>query len=417
MGTAAPTSLAGADWLAAPNVRRLFAVLSGGGEEARIVGGAVRNALLGAPVADVDFGATATPGTVTARAEAAGFKVVPTGIEHGTVTVIAGADSYQVTTLREDIETDGRHAVVRFGRDWEADARRRDFTVNALSVDAEGTVRDPVGGYDDIVAGRIRFIGDADRRIAEDRLRILRFFRLFAEHGRGDIDRDGLSAAVRARAGLRDLSAERVGQEMRRLVVAPRAAETVALMQEVGILPVVLGGVGYPLVFARLAGLDAGVAAAPAPALRLAALACRVEEDVARVARRLRLANAERDRMAAALAAASASAPRPDQRGARRLLYRVGVAAYRDGVALAAAWSGASPDDAGRWRDLLTLPDRWSPPRFPLAGRDIVGAGAPPGPAVGAVLRAVEAWWIERDFAGDEAALKARAHEIMAGQQ
>ncbi len=414
--TAQLPNLVGAAWLAVPAVQRVFAVLIGDGGEARIIGGAVRNALMGLPVGEIDFGTTATPDAVAARAAAAGIKVAPTGIEHGTLTLVVDGRPFEVTTLREDIETDGRHAVVRFGSDWEADARRRDFTVNALSVDADGTVHDPVGGYGDIVAGRIRFIGDPDRRIAEDRLRILRFFRFHAEVGQGDLDADGLAAVTRARNGLRQLSAERIGQEMRRLVVAPRAVEAVTLMQEAGVLPIVLAGIGYLAAFARLTRFEAAVGWTAAVPVRLAALACRIEEDVQRVTERLRLANAERDRMLRGLAAARALTPLSDERGARRALYRHGAEAYRDGIALAFAWSEAAVDDPP-WRALAGLPDRWTAPRFPLTGRDVVAGGRAPGPTVGAMLAAVEAWWIEQDFAPDEAALRQRLQQLIAAAQ
>ena len=414
MKTSLP-SLAGAEWLAFSGVRQIFAVLESGGEEARVIGGAVRNALMGVPVADIDFATTATPDKVIALAQAAGIKTVPTGIEHGTVTLVIGGRGFEVTTLREDIETDGRHAVVRFGRDWEADARRRDFTVNALSVDSGGTSHDPVGGYADVVARRIRFIGDADRRIAEDRLRILRLFRFHAEYGEGPIDAAGLSAAISAREGLRELSAERIGQEMRRIVLAPRAAETVTEMQESGILTIVLGGVGYLGQFARAVHGEAAIGAAPVAATRLAALACRVEEDMIRVTERLRLANAERDRILATITAARTFVQVPGAKEARRALYQLGAEAYRDGAIQAFAWS-AMPQNPREWRALYQLPDRWTAPIFPLGGRDIIGKGVT-GPAVGDLLRAVEAWWIEQDFAPTEKDLRARLQQMMVAAQ
>jgi poly(A) polymerase len=411
-----PPNLADQAWLRADPVRHIFAALTAEGAEARIIGGAVRNALMGVPVVDIDFATSATPDEVARLAAAHRIKVVPTGVEHGTLTLVHHGQPFEVTTLREDVATDGRHAKVRFGNDWEADAQRRDFTVNALSVDADGVVHDPIGGYPDVVGRRIRFIGNPDKRIAEDRLRILRFFRFNAEYGRAPIDEAGLAAAERAHDSVRDLSAERIGQEMRRLLVAPAAAAMAALMQEAGVLTIVLAGVGYVATLARLVAFDDARATEPSAPVRLAALACRIEEDAVRVAARLRLANAERDRMLAALAAARAVQRASDLRGARVALYRHGVTAYRDGVALAAAWSSEAPDDR-RWLDLASLPDQWTAPAFPLSGRDVLGQGAEPSPAVGALLRAVEAWWIERDFTPDANALRKRLQQAMAEQQ
>ena len=408
-------NLAAAEWPAAPAVRRVFAVLTAGGEEARIAGGAVRNALMGLAVGEVDFATTATPDKVIAAAAKAGIRAVPTGLDHGTVTLVVDGTGFEVTTLRQDIDTDGRHAIVRFGRDWDADARRRDFTVNALSVDAAGVVHDPVGGYPDILARRIRFIGDPDRRIAEDRLRILRLFRFHAQVGEGAIDAAGLAATMRGRDGLRELSAERIGQEMRRIVVAPRAAETVAIMQESGALPVVLGGVGYLAQFAAAVRFEAEVGAMATVAPRLSVLACRIEEDVLRVSARLRLANVERERMMATLAAAASVAALRDVRATRRLLYRLGAERFRDGVVHAFAWSGGA--DSAPSLDLYRLPDRWAVPAFPLGGRDVIGHGTPRGPQVGELLRAVEAWWIDQDFAPDEAALRRRLQQMLASAQ
>jgi poly(A) polymerase len=408
--------LAKAEWLARPGVRQIFALIENGGEEVRIVGGAVRNALMGVPVRDeFDFATTAAPEKATELAAAAGIKVVPTGVEHGTVTLVIAGKGYEVTTLREDMATDGRRAVVRFGRDWAADALRRDFTVNALSVDSTGHVHDPVGGYPDVVARRIRFIGDPATRIAEDRLRILRFFRFQALYGEGALDPAGLSAVIRGREGLRELSAERIGQEMRRIVVAPRAAEIVALMQEAGILTIVLGGVGYLAQFARAVHGEAAVTATPAAATRLAALACRIDEDAARVTERLRLSNAERDRILATLTAARVLTPLPGDREARRALYRLGPEAYRDGLIHAFGWSGTAQDPAA-WRSTFALPSRWTAPAFPLGGRDVI-AGGVSGAAVGAILRDVEAWWIEQDFAPDEAVLRAQLQQMLAAAQ
>jgi tRNA nucleotidyltransferase/poly(A) polymerase len=414
--TTLPKKLATAGWLMAPPVQAVFRALDRDGDSARVIGGAVRNALIGEPVSDIDFATTAPPDVVTARAEAAGFKVVPTGIDHGTVTLVSGGHGYQVTTLRQDVETDGRRAVVAFGRDWDADAARRDFTVNALSVDAAGDLHDPIGGYGDLLEGRIRFIGDADKRIAEDRLRILRFFRFHAAYGRGPADAEGLSAAVRARDGLRALSAERVGQEMRRLVVARRAPETVTLMEDTGVLQVIFGGIGYLRPFERLAAAEAALGAPVDPSLRLAALGAAIEEDAQRIGDRLRLANAERERMRAAVDSARRFQTLPDDRAARRLLYRLGAVAYRDGLLLGGALA-ARPAGDDRTATLYRLPDEWPVPAFPLGGREAMAAGAPRGPFLGKLLKDIEEFWIAGDFSADEALLKARLQQMVASAQ
>lgn len=414
--TIVPQSLAGARWLTADAVQAVFAALARDGDEVRIVGGAVRNALLGVDVGDVDFATTATPNLVAARAEAAGFKAVPTGVEHGTLTLVIDSRGFEVTTLREDIETDGRRAIVRFGGDWVADARRRDFTVNALYVDADGAVFDPLGGYDDLVAGRIRFIGAPEERIAEDRLRILRFFRFHAQYGKGELDRGGLSASIRARAGIRALSAERIGREMRELVVAGGAPAIVTAMQDAGILPIVFGGIGYLAPFRRLQDVEKVSAATPAVPLRLAALGCRIDEDVLRLTERLRLTNAERERMRTAVASVHEFSGRPDRRQARRILYQLGEEAYRDAAALAFAWGEGTTNDPF-WRNLLALPDEWRVPAFPLAGRDVMAQARMRGPAVGALLKQLEHWWMENDFAPDENALRRRLQQMISAAQ
>jgi tRNA nucleotidyltransferase/poly(A) polymerase len=414
--TVVPRSLAGAPWLIADAVQAVFAVLGRDGDEVRVVGGAVRNALLGVDVVDIDFATTAMPDLVVARAAAAGFKAIPTGVEHGTLTLVVEGRGFEVTTLRQDIETDGRRAVVKFGRDWLADARRRDFTVNALYVDSTGVVLDPLGGYDDLIAGRTRFIGAAEERIAEDRLRILRFFRFHAQYGTGGLDRAGLSASIRGRDGIRSLSAERVGREMRQLVVAGGALAVVAAMQDAGILPIVLGGIGYLAPFRRLHELESATAAPAEVPLRLAALGCRIDEDVVRLADRLRLTNAERNRIRAAVDAIDDFLDNPDGRQARRILYRLGDQTYRDAAALAFAWGEGAADDPS-WHDLLALPGTWRAPTFPLAGRDVIAHTRLRGPAVGALIKDLETWWIENDFAPNESALRHRLQQMIAAMQ
>ena len=286
-------SLAGAEWLKRRETSAVFGALQGDRIETRAVGGAVRNALLGLPVTEIDLATTAEPEQVMALAEEAGLKAVPTGIDHGTVTVIADGLPFEVTTLRRDVETFGRHAKIAYTTSWEEDAKRRDFTLNALYADRDGKVFDPLGGYDDLAAGRVRFIGDAEARIKEDFLRILRFFRFHAYYGKGDMDAAGLKAAVKLRAGIEQLSAERVAGELRRILVAPQAACAVEALYDYGLLTGVLGGVPRLGRFERLVAIEAANALAPDASLRLAALAVFVEEDVARLAERLRLSNAE----------------------------------------------------------------------------------------------------------------------------
>src|SRR6201999_2975799 len=254
-----------APWLTSGPAARVLELLNGNGEEARVVGGAVRNALLKLPVAEIDIATTAVPAEVMRRAKAAGIKSVPTGIEHGTVTLVVEGQPFEVTTLREDTETFGRKAKVAFGRDWVADAQRRDFTINGLSVNADGVVHDHVGGLDDIAARRVRFIGDPNQRIAEDYLRILRFFRFHAAHGAGEPDRAGYLACIGGRAGLATLSAERVRMEMLKLMVAQGAAGAITAMADGGLLLPIFGGVAYTGPFAAMIEVERLLGLAPDP--------------------------------------------------------------------------------------------------------------------------------------------------------
>src|ERR1700727_1441530 len=282
-----------APWLTSGPTARVLALLNGDGEEARVVGGAVRNALLKIPIGDIDIATTAVPVEVIRRAKVAGIKSVPTGIEHGTVTLVVDAHPFEVTTLREDTETFGRKAKVAFGRDWVRDAERRDFTINGLSVDAEGFLHDHVGGLEDIAARRVRFIGEPSRRIAEDYLRILRFFRIHAAYGVGPPDRAGYLACIAGRSGLAGLSAERIRVEILKLMVAGGAAGAVNAMVEGGLLLPIFGGVAYTGPFAALISIEHALGLAPDPIRRLGALAVAVTEDARRVASHLRLTNAE----------------------------------------------------------------------------------------------------------------------------
>jgi len=387
-------------WLSAGELPRLIAVLDRDGEEARVVGGAVRNALLGLPVAEIDVATTALPEEVVHRVKAAGFKAVPTGIEHGTVTVVIDGHPFEVTTLRQDVETYGRHAKVAFGRDWRTDAERRDFTINALSAAADGTIYDYVGGLADLAARRVRFIGDPAKRIAEDYLRILRFFRFHAAYGTSEhLDAEGLAACIAGRDGLDQLSRERVRMEVMKLVVAPHAVPTLITMADAGLLMRVIGGVAYLGAFEMMAKAAAASGLAADPVRRLGALAVAVTEDAERLWQKLRLTNSEHERLSSMAEGWWRVAP-GDEQSARALLYRLGPEKFTDRVLLAWAHSDADAQDRA-WHAMASLPQRWSAPEFPLRAADFIARGVEKGPALGAVMRAAEAAWIEAGFPGD----------------
>ena len=397
-GTADQARTAARALLADPALARVIAVLDRDGEEARVVGGAVRNALLGRPVSDHDVTTTATPGVVTRRAEAAGLRVVPTGLDHGTVTVLVAGTPFEVTTLREDVETDGRHAVIRFGRDFERDALRRDFTVNALSLAGDGTIHDYAGGLADLAARRVRFIGDPATRIREDFLRILRFFRFSADYADG-LDDAGLAASVAERAGLLRLSRERVRQEVLKLLAARRAAPVVATMVEARLLDPLLGRAPRPERLARLIAIEPGADAS----LRLAALAASGPADADGLREALRLSKAEAVRIAGATAALARLAGRgdaPPPRLAREVLFDGGRRAALDGLALAWAEGAAAPDDAA-WASARAFLADTPEPHLPFSAADLLGRGMVPGRALGEALKRLQADWIRAGFPQD----------------
>jgi poly(A) polymerase len=399
-------TLANASWLTSGALPRLLGVLDRDGEEARAVGGAVRNALIGLPVHEIDVATTAVPEEVVRRVSAAGFKPVPTGIGHGTVTVVIDKHPFEVTTLRKDIETDGRHAKVAFGRDWKTDAERRDFTVNALSAAADGTVYDYVGGLDDLAARRVRFIGDPQKRIAEDYLRILRFFRFHAAYGSSDHpDPAGLAACIAGRGGLDQLSRERVRMEIMKLVVAPHAVPTLIAMTDAGLSLRMLGGVTFLASFENMAKVEAAIGEAADPMRRLGALGVMVAEDAERLWQKLRLFNVEHERLASMAEGWRRISLRLSEQAARALLYRLGPEAFTDHALLGWARSQASANDAD-WHALATLPQRFSAPVFPLKAADFIQRGVEKGPALGAAIAAAERAWIAAGFPNDAAALE-----------
>jgi poly(A) polymerase len=401
-------------WLTDKPLSDLLSVLGRDGEEARVVGGAVRNTLLALPHGDIDVATTALPAEVTRRAEAAGFKAVPTGFDHGTVTVVIEGRPFEVTTLREDVETFGRHATVKFGRDWKRDAQRRDFTMNALSLSADATVHDYVGGLADLRAHRVRFIGDAATRIREDYLRILRFFRFHAYYGQGHPDADGLHAAIVMRSGLEALSRERVRMELMKLMVAPHAVPALAVMAEAGLLGSVLGGVPHLASFANMGKVEVAAGLLPDATRRLGALGVWIVEDAERLWQRLRLSNAEHEQLAAMGDTWWRVSPGQGEAAARKLIYALGPGDFTGRVLLAWTRSDASAHDE-TWRDLATLPERWSAPVFPLRAADFIARGVEKGPSLGAALARAEETWIGRGFPLDRKALNEIVNDALGG--
>ena len=398
---------------------RLFAALDRPGEETRVVGGAIRNALLGQAVSEIDLATTASPELVLACAKEARLKCVPTGIDHGTVTLIVEGTPFEVTTLREDVETDGRRAKVRFGRDFEADALRRDFTINALSAGRDGHIFDYAGGLADLAARRIRFIGSARQRITEDYLRILRFFRFHAAYGEGPMDCEAFAAIIAERQGLAQLSRERVRAELIKLVVARRGPEVAADCADAGLFGPLFGGIAYPARFARLAAIEAARGTGADALARIGALAVAIGEDAERLRDRLRLSNDERERL---LQAAIALVPlhgrdRPPAYGQLRVfLFLHGCRAACNGLDLAHAESGAPPDDPA-WMAARRFLEDTPEPRLPFTGADLMARGLPSGRAIGQTLKLLQGLWIRAGFPEDPAELARLIDAALAEQR
>ncbi|MEX0697000.1 MAG: CCA tRNA nucleotidyltransferase [Dongiaceae bacterium] len=407
--------LAPQPWMTAAETRAVLDALTAEGGEVRFVGGCVRDAVLGRPVKDVDIATHDPPERVIALLERAGLKAVPTGIAHGTVTAVVGGKHFEITTLRRDVETFGRRARVEFTDDWAADAARRDLTMNALFCSPDGALYDPFGGLADLRAGRVRFVGDAAARIREDVLRLLRFFRFYAHYGRPPPDPEALAAAKALAPLLPTLSGERVRGETFKLLRAPDPASVFALMAGEGVLARVLPEAANLARLGALVAIEAAVAG-PDALRRLAALLDGGRASAAAVAMRLRLSNRERDRLLG-LAAAPVVTPDLDLAARRRLRHELGAERFRDLALL--AWAekrGQSPfsaADAADWRDLLTAAD-WTPPAFPVKGKDAVRLGVAAGPAVGRLVAAIEEWWVAEDFRPDRKACLKKLRELAA---
>ena len=404
-------------WMTAPETAAVMDALeaAGGPDCARFVGGCVRNTLVGRPIDDIDIATVLTPEATTRALEAAGLRAVPTGIEHGTVTAISGGRPFEVTTLRRDVSTDGRRAVVAFTTDWGEDARRRDFTLNSLYARRDGSLFDPTGhGVADARAGRIVFVGEAEERVREDYLRILRFFRFFAWYGTAPADAAALAACETLKGDIKTLSAERVAKEMLKLLAAPDPRPAVALMARTGVLAEVLPApIDLPR-FEGLVAIEEDQLFETDPVLRLAALLPDDEMGARGFAERLRLSNAERDRITAALALTPAFKSWMSPREIRRTLYQLGPQVFRDRAKL--AWARADRTaTTPQWRGMIALGEGWTPPAFPLTGEDVIAAGAPKGPMVGQVLREVEAWWIDHDFIDDRLSTIEKLKSVVQG--
>jgi poly(A) polymerase len=392
--------------MTAPETEAVLRALGAGGAELRFVGGCVRDAVLGRPIGDIDIATPEPPDLVTRRLAAAGLKAIPTGIDHGTVTAVAGGRPFEITTLRRDVETFGRHARIAFTDDWREDAARRDLTFNALSCTPDGALYDYFGGLRDLAEGRVRFVGDPRLRIAEDRLRLLRFFRFLAWYGRAGPDPEGLAAAIEAAPQLAQLSGERIQAEMLKLLAAPDPVPVLRLMAEGGVLAHALPARVRLERLAAILRIEPLAGLAPNPVLRLGALIAPDPAGVERVAERWRLSNADRDRLHAVAAPEPVLRPDLPARALRLCLYRLGAVRWEDRVV--ASWAEALAEgragEPGPWLDLLRLPQRWRPPELPIRGRDLVRLGLRPGPEVGALMDALEAWWIGEDFAPDREA-------------
>ena len=406
MALAPVTRLVEADWLKAEAPRTVIETLGAAGHTARAVGGCVRDAVLERPIGDIDLATDARPETVTACLEAAGLKVVPTGIAHGTVTAVVKGRPVEVTTLRTDVETYGRHARVEFTDDWRADARRRDFTMNALYADLDGSIYDPVGGYDDLKAGVVRFIGDARARITEDALRILRYFRFLAWFGHGHRDNEAMEACAALRGSLRILSAERVSAELLKMLAADDPIPAVRAMAAAGVTNELFEKPLSVERLARLAALEAQYAE-PDAIRRLAGWLDAGAAYARHCGQALRLSNAQQERLAGLANPLPDLPPAMGEHEVRRLLYHWGRQRLID-VALLAMADGTA-------RDLPLAPMGVLPvPRLPVQGRDVLALGVPAGPKVGAIIHAFEDWWVKADFPADKAQVRARLAALAA---
>jgi len=404
-----PDRLTPQDWMTAPATLAVLRALTAGGAAARFVGGCVRDACIGRAVKDIDIATDARPDRVMELLRAAGIHAVPTGIEHGTVTAVSDHRPHEITTLRQDVATDGRRAVVAFTDDWRTDAGRRDFTFNAMSCTADGQLFDYFGGRADLAVGRVRFVGDAETRIREDVLRLLRFFRFNAHYGRPPLDEAGLDACARLASLLPSLSGERLAQETLRLLAAPNPVAIVTLMAEHGVLAAYLPEARRIAVLQALVTIE-GITLGADPVRRLAVLLDGGADAARAVAGRLRLSTAQRDRIVAVASVAYALTPDLSQKERRRAFNALDDERRTDLVL--GGWAAATARADGRlsrqeseaWRELLGEARAWQHLDLPVKGRDALALGLAPGPRIGEAMDALAAWWEAGDFAADREA-------------
>lgn len=408
------TSIAHASWFKAKETQALLAALETARPHgSRFVGGCVRNTLMGREVDDIDVATQLTPDQVTEIAAEAGFAAHPTGIEHGTVTVVVNHKPFEVTTLRRDVSTDGRRATVAFTEKWEEDAERRDFRINALYADASGAIHDPTGGgLDDARAGRVIFIGDAHTRLREDHLRILRFFRFNAWYAKGPLDPHGIAACADMVAGLDALSVERIWKEVKKLLAAPDPRAAWEGLSAIEARTRALPELANEQRLDALVTLEVDLMLPVDPMTRIAA-ALTDQESARALARRLKLSNEERERLVWALGDEVKITSYMSLREMRRAIYKIGNGPFRDRVML--SWAAAGGEKAQQWRALVAHAQMWTPPKLPLTGDEVMAAGVPAGPKVGLVMREVEEWWIDADFPDDKLSVIERLKAVAQG--
>ena len=389
-------------WMTERETVAVMHALMADGVPARFVGGCVRDTILGRAVKDIDIATAEPPGRVVALLEAAGLKAIPTGIDHGTITAVVDGVPFEITSLRRDVETFGRRARVAFNDNWAADAERRDFTMNAVFCDLDGTLYDPTGGLPDLKAGRVRFVGEARERIREDQLRLLRYFRLYAYYGTAPADREALLACREMAPNIHTLSAERIWSELKNLLLAPAPTEVLDLMAEWDVLRHALPEAGSRAPLARLVDREAGTATILDPVRRLSILLEIDDAGAIDFAGRLRLSKAETKRLQAFVTPPMRPSPEGSAAQNRVMLYRLGRDLYTDLVLLGWSLDRSGPDAS--WPTLLMLAERAPVPEFPLSGRHVLALGVESGPLVRELLDSVERWWIDNDFRPDRAA-------------